>query len=147
MSFVAGSFAAVLILASIIDPDIFLHFEITPGRSVVFYIGIFASVLAVARGMIPEENFVFYPEELMTEVIQFTHYMPNEWKGQLHSQKVCDGCNILLSFTNILIGEVSTISEVPEPLRLTRSSNGILLVTSYSNKIYTVTQGAYAYCN
>ena len=100
MSFVAGSFAAVLILASIIDPDIFLHFEITPGRSVVFYIGIFASVLAVARGMIPEENFVFYPEELMTEVIQFTHYMPNEWKGQLHSQKVCDGCNILLSFTD-----------------------------------------------
>ena len=39
VSFIAGSFAAVLILASVLDPDIFLHFEITPGRTVLFYIG------------------------------------------------------------------------------------------------------------
>ncbi|KAG8704716.1 autophagy protein atg9 [Ceratobasidium sp. 394] len=38
VSFIAGSFAAVLILASVLDSDIFLHFEITPGKTVVFYI-------------------------------------------------------------------------------------------------------------
>lgn len=38
--------------------------------------------------MIPEENRVFDPELLMTEVIQYTHYMPDEWKDQLHSKKV-----------------------------------------------------------
>lgn len=48
----------------------------------------FGSILAVARGMIPEENRVFDPELLMTEVIQYTHYMPDEWKDQLHSKKV-----------------------------------------------------------
>ncbi len=88
MSFIAGSFAAVLLLASVIDPDLFLHFEITPHRTVVFYITFFGSVLAVARGMIPEENRVFDPELLMVEVISYTHYMPDEWKAQLHSRKV-----------------------------------------------------------
>lgn len=38
--------------------------------------------------MIPEDNRVFDPELLMTEVIAYTHYMPDEWKDQLHSKKV-----------------------------------------------------------
>ncbi|EJD05712.1 APG9-domain-containing protein [Fomitiporia mediterranea MF3/22] len=88
ISFIAGSFAAVLLLASVLDPELFTHFEITPHRTVLFYIGIFGSVLAVARGMIPEDNKIFDPELLMEDVIHYTHYMPDEWKGQLHSQKV-----------------------------------------------------------
>ena len=88
MAFVAGSFAAVLALASVVDPELFLHFEITPHRTVLFYIGVFGSVLAVARGMIPDDHRVFDTEYLMSEVIRYTHYMPSEWKGQLHSKKV-----------------------------------------------------------
>ena len=88
VSFIAGSFAAVLALASILDPDLFVHFEITPHRTTLFYITVFTSILAVARGMIPEDNRVFDPELLMTEVVQYTHYMPDEWKGELHSKKV-----------------------------------------------------------
>ncbi|KAI8989804.1 APG9-domain-containing protein [Trametes punicea] len=88
VAFIAGSFAAVLLLASVVDPDLFLHFEITPHRTVLFYLTVFGSILAVARGMIPEENRVFDPEMLMSEVVQYTHYMPDEWKGQLHSKKV-----------------------------------------------------------
>lgn len=88
VAFIAGSFAAVLVLASVIDPDLVLYFEITPHRTVLFYLGIFGAVLAVARGMIPEDNRVFDPELLMTEVIQYTHYMPDEWKEELHSKKV-----------------------------------------------------------
>ncbi|KAI0780544.1 APG9-domain-containing protein [Trametes elegans] len=88
VAFIAGSFAAVLLLASVVDPDIFLHFEITPHRTVLFYLTVFGSLLAVARGMIPEENRVFDPELLMSDVVQYTHYMPDEWKGELHSKKV-----------------------------------------------------------
>ncbi|KIJ69103.1 hypothetical protein HYDPIDRAFT_36195 [Hydnomerulius pinastri MD-312] len=87
VAFIAGSFAAVLVLASVIDPELVLYFEITPHRTVFFYIGLFASVLGVARGMIPEDNRVFDPELLMSEVIQYTHYMPDEWKDQLHSKQ------------------------------------------------------------
>ncbi|KAI0636593.1 APG9-domain-containing protein [Trametes polyzona] len=88
VAFIAGSFAAVLLLASVVDPDLFLHFEITPHRTVLFYLTVFGSLLAVARGMIPEENRVFDPELLMSEVVQYTHYMPDEWRGGLHSKKV-----------------------------------------------------------
>ncbi|GJE87068.1 autophagy-related protein 9 [Phanerochaete sordida] len=88
VTFIAGSFAAVLLLASVLDPDTIVHFEITPHRTVLFYLTLFGSILAVARGMIPEENRVFDPELLMTEVIQYTHYMPDEWKEQLHAKKV-----------------------------------------------------------
>ncbi|KAH9952059.1 APG9-domain-containing protein [Amylocystis lapponica] len=88
VSFILGSFAAVLLLASVIDPDLFLHFEVTPHRTVLFYLTVFVSSLAVARGMIPAENQVFDPELLMTEVVQYSHYMPDEWKDQLHSKKV-----------------------------------------------------------
>lgn len=88
VAFVAGSFAAVLALFSVLDPDLSVHFEITPHRSVLFYLAIFGSVLAAARGMVPEEHRVFDSEELMTEVIQYTHYMPDQWKEELHSKKV-----------------------------------------------------------
>ncbi|KAL0571181.1 autophagy protein atg9, partial [Marasmius crinis-equi] len=84
VAFVSGAFAAVLFLATIYDPDIFLHLEITPHRTVLFYLGVFGGVLTVARGMIPEENRVFDPEMLMTGVITYTHYMPDNWKDQLH---------------------------------------------------------------
>ncbi|EAU88703.2 autophagy-type protein 9 [Coprinopsis cinerea okayama7 len=88
VAFIAGSFAAVLLLATLIDPDIFLNFEITPHRTVLFYLGVFGGILTVARGMIPEENRVFDPELLMNEVIAYTHYMPDDWKGELHSKRV-----------------------------------------------------------
>ena len=88
MAFVAGSFAAVLLVASLVDPDLFLHFEITKHRTVLFYLGVFGTVLAVARGMIPEDRLVFDPEHSLREVVQHTHYLPTEWKGKLHSQMV-----------------------------------------------------------
>ncbi|KAF9454588.1 APG9-domain-containing protein [Macrolepiota fuliginosa MF-IS2] len=86
VSFVAGAFTAVLALASVLDPDLF-KFEITPHSTVAFYLALFGGILTVARGMIPEENRVFDPELLMTEVITYTHYMPEEWKGHLHSKQ------------------------------------------------------------
>ncbi|QRV99780.1 autophagy protein APG9 [Ceratobasidium sp. AG-Ba] len=88
VSFIAGSFAAVLILASVLDSDIFLHFEITPGKTVVFYITVFSGIVAVARGMVPDPHRVFDPEMLLREVVRHTHYLPPDWEGQLHSKAV-----------------------------------------------------------
>jgi autophagy-related protein 9 len=87
----------VLVLASVVDPDLIVNFEVTPHRTVLFYLGVFGSILAVARGMIPEENRVFDPELLMMEVIQHTHYMPDSWKNYLHSKKASD-LRFILSF-------------------------------------------------
>ena len=88
VAFVAGSFAAVLILASVIDPDMFLHFEITPQRTTIFYIGLFGSILTISRNMIPSEYNVNDPSEIIRKVCWYTHYMPSQWIGNLHSKSV-----------------------------------------------------------
>lgn len=36
----------------------------------------------------PQENMVFDPEASLNEVVRWTHYLPVEWRGQLHSQMV-----------------------------------------------------------
>ncbi|GAQ02928.1 autophagy-related protein 9 [Aspergillus lentulus] len=88
VAFVSGALASVLALASIVDPELFLGFEITHDRTVLFYLGVFGSVWAVARGLVPEETTVFDPEYALLEVINYTHYAPSHWKGRLHSDEV-----------------------------------------------------------
>ncbi|KAL9598786.1 MAG: hypothetical protein Q9219_004284 [cf. Caloplaca sp. 3 TL-2023] len=88
VAFVAGALASILFLASVIDPELFLGFEITHDRTVLFYLGVFTTIWAVARGAVPEENLVFDPEFALTNVIEYTHYLPNQWRGRLHSDEV-----------------------------------------------------------
>jgi autophagy-related protein 9 len=88
VAFISGALASVLALASVIDPELFLGFEITPDRTVLFYLGIFGTVWAFARGLAPEETDVFDPEYALRELIGFTHYFPSGWKGRLHSDDV-----------------------------------------------------------
>jgi autophagy-related protein 9 len=88
VAFVSGALASVLALASVIDPELFLGFEITHDRTVLFYLGIFGTVWAFARGLAPEETDVFDPEYALRELIEFTHYCPSTWNGRLHSDEV-----------------------------------------------------------
>lgn len=88
VAFVFGALASILAVASVIDPDVFLNFEITKDRSVIFYLGVFGSIWAVARGMVPEETLVYEPEFALQEVIEFTHYKPGHWDNRLHSDDV-----------------------------------------------------------
>ncbi|KAF8744430.1 Autophagy-related protein 9, partial [Rhizoctonia solani] len=114
VSFISGSFAAVLILASVIDPDIFLHFEITPGRTVVFYITVFGTILGIARGMVPDAHQVFDPEMILKEVIRYTHYLPKEWEGQLHSKRVHTEFGLLFDTkVTIFLNELISVMVTP----------------------------------
>ena len=88
VAFVAGALASILFLASVVDPELFLGFEITHDRTVLFYLGVFTTVWAIARGAVPEENLVFDPEYALTNVIEYTHYIPGHWRGRLHSDEV-----------------------------------------------------------
>lgn len=88
VALISGAITSVLALASLVDPELFLGFEITTDRTVLFYLGVFGSVWAVAQGMAPERNDVFDPEYAMLEVIQVTHYFPSHWKGRLHRDDV-----------------------------------------------------------
>jgi autophagy-related protein 9 len=85
VAFISGSLATVLGVASVLDSESLLSFEITPDRTVLFYAAIFAGIWTAARGSISEENSVFDPEFAMRNVIQCTHYEPDHWKNRLHS--------------------------------------------------------------
>lgn len=88
VTFVAGSLATVLAIATMVDPDLFLGFEITHDRTALFYLSVFAGAWAIARGMIPEDNTVFNPEYALRQVIEYTHYEPSHWNDRLHSYEV-----------------------------------------------------------
>ncbi|KXS20089.1 APG9-domain-containing protein [Gonapodya prolifera JEL478] len=88
VAFISGAVAAVLTIASIIDEDLLLRFEITKGHSAVFYIGVFAAVFAVARSMVPDEHVVYDPRMHLTRLAKFTYYMPKRWIGNFHSEAV-----------------------------------------------------------
>ena len=72
----------ILLLTTVINPDLFILLEITPHRSVSFYPSVFGGVLAVARGMTPveNENRVFDSEVPVKTIVQYTHYLPGEWQ-------------------------------------------------------------------
>jgi autophagy-related protein 9 len=86
--FISGALIAILAIGSLLDPKLFLSFEITQDRTVLFYLGFLGAVWAVARGIVPEENLVFDPEFALREVTDFTHYKPAHWNGRLHSDEV-----------------------------------------------------------
>lgn len=88
VAFISGSFAAVLALMTIFDQDLLLGLEITSEKTVFFYLGLFGTIMAVSRGMIPDKTESFDPEELLREVVEHTHYMPNEWRDKLHTDEV-----------------------------------------------------------
>lgn len=88
VAFIAGALAAVLALASLLDPDLFLGFEITHERTVLFYLGVLTTTWAVARGMVPDEHHVFDPEFAIQNVIEYTHHSPAAWRGRLHTDEV-----------------------------------------------------------
>jgi autophagy-related protein 9 len=87
-AFISGAIVSVLALATVFDTDLFLRFEITPDRPAMFYFGIFGAIWAASHGAIPEENTVFNPAYALRNVIEYTRYMPKDWKDKLHSDEV-----------------------------------------------------------
>lgn len=129
VAFVAGSVMTVLAVASLVDPELFLGFEITHDRTVLFYVGIFATVWATARSMITEDNSVFDPEYALRNVIEYTHYEPDHWKGRLHSHDVkMEFSELYQNKIKIFLEEILSIFFTPLILftSLPRSSDQII---------------------
>lgn len=79
VAFVSGSLAVSLTILSILDDNILLNFQITPGRSVLWWLGLFGIIWSGARSLIPDNHSVHRPEQCIREVIAFTHYFPQDW--------------------------------------------------------------------
>ena len=115
VAFVSGAFAVMLAFVTIIDEEAILRLEITPGRTVLWYLGIFSAVFALARALIPEESrSLFRPNELMREIAEHTHYMPTHWLRRLHSDAVRQEFASLFQYRLVIFAaEVFGIVTVP----------------------------------
>ncbi|KAM0285515.1 hypothetical protein ACHAQH_001465 [Verticillium albo-atrum] len=105
VTFMSGAITFTLAAASFLDPESFLGFEITKDRTALFYIGVFGSIWALARGMISEETTVFDPEFALKGVLDFTHHMPDHWHGRLHSFDVKQEFSELYKLKIVILAE------------------------------------------
>jgi autophagy-related protein 9 len=88
VAFVVGAFAFVLFSITLLDSELFLNFEITPGKTALFWIGIFTAIYRVARSSSPQEDHVPDPEYYLRHVNYHTHYEPPSWQDRLHTDEV-----------------------------------------------------------
>jgi autophagy-related protein 9 len=88
VAFVAGAFAFVLVTFTLLDSEFFLTFEISPGKTAIFWIGVLTTVYRVARGSSPQEDQVTDPSYYLNHVIYHTRYEPDSWKDRLHTDEV-----------------------------------------------------------
>lgn len=114
VAFISGSFAAVLGMLSIFDPDMFFNFEITKDRTVLFYISIFGTIWAICHGAIPEEYQVYDSEASLRKVAEYTHYLPPHWEGKYHTDEVrVEFCEYFALKPVLLLREIASLVLTP----------------------------------
>lgn len=88
IAFVVGAFASVLFLITLLDSELFLNFEITPGKTALFWLGILTAIYRSARSTSPQEDQVRDPAYYLQTVIYHTRFEPPSWKERLHTAEV-----------------------------------------------------------
>ncbi|KAF2876363.1 autophagy protein-like protein Apg9 [Massariosphaeria phaeospora] len=88
VAFIAGAFTFVLVAFTLLDSELFLTFEITPGKTAIFWIGVLTTIYRIARGSSPQEDQVSDPAYYLNHVIYHTRYEPSSWQDRLHTDEV-----------------------------------------------------------
>ena len=90
ISFVASAFAVVLIVLSLVNETVLLQVELSPGRSVLWYLGVFGGLIALTRPFVSfaSDQTPVDVEQVLRDIADHTHYLPKEWRTRLHSQHV-----------------------------------------------------------
>lgn len=114
ISFISGSFVAILATLTIFDPDYFLNFEITNNKSVLFYLTVFGSIWTISHNSVSKEYNVFEPAEKIKQLSGYTHYLPKEWEGKYHTEAVKDDfCKLYNLRFIILLRELASLITTP----------------------------------
>ncbi|EMC95833.1 hypothetical protein BAUCODRAFT_44094, partial [Baudoinia panamericana UAMH 10762] len=121
VSFLSGAIAAVLALATLLDPELFLGFEVTPGRTAVFWLTVMVAIFTVSQGSLPEEDEVFDPVMHLKAVLYCTHYVPSHWKDRLHTTEVRSEFSAMYQ-TKVLIFVEEILSLIVAPWILLRNA-------------------------
>ncbi|KAH8269439.1 hypothetical protein KR018_002977 [Drosophila ironensis] len=55
---------------------------------VLTILAVLTAVGVVSRALVPDENLIWCPEQLMTAILAHVHYLPSEWRQQAHTARV-----------------------------------------------------------
>lgn len=114
IEFISSSILIVIIIFSIDKPEILTKLYIYDTKTALWLIGILGSVISVCRSFIPSENFIFNPENTMIKIYKYTHYMPNDWKKNCHTEFVSNSFKQFFNFKIIyFINELIGIIIIP----------------------------------
>lgn len=80
--FTFGGLGMFLFILAIIDEDV-IQVE-----HVLLIISAFMGITVVAHSLIPDENLIWCPEQLMKNILCHAHYLKPEWRGFAHTSKV-----------------------------------------------------------
>lgn len=82
--FTFGAIFAALVILALYDEDV-LNVE-----HVITLISITGAVAGIARSLIPDENSVYFMDQMMYQILAQVHYMPDLWKTNANSYIVRD---------------------------------------------------------
>ncbi|MCO5567696.1 hypothetical protein L7F22_021390 [Adiantum nelumboides] len=115
VSFVAGGFAATLLIVAFLDESL-LEAHLF-GRNLLWFAAVFTTITAISRSFVIEEFQVFEPERYLRLVSCFTHYMPKHWRGAENKDAVRAEFESLFQYTGMtLLEELLSIFVTPYAL-------------------------------
>ncbi|XP_033250467.1 autophagy-related protein 9A-like [Drosophila miranda] len=80
--FVSGGLLLLILAFGIYEEHVFQVEHVFTIIAVLTVVGV------VARTMVPDENMIWCPEQLMTAILAHVHYLPTEWKQLSHTALV-----------------------------------------------------------
>jgi hypothetical protein len=86
-SFIMSTFLVSLFLLSLFNGATLFNLEISSGRSVFWYIGIFSTLLLISRSMEIQKN-IFSPKKKMEKLAKMIQYIPEDWIENASSENV-----------------------------------------------------------
>lgn len=129
ISFVFGSFLVILAVMTIINEELLLKFELSSGRTVIWYIGLFGVLLAISKSFIPDENSPFEPVQTFNDVAEYTHYIPGHWRNKIHTEQVKNEFGELFQYKLVvLLNEIMGIILTPFVLWFSLPSSSYQIV-------------------
>lgn len=112
VSFVAGSFAALLLGLSLLDENL-LEVPLA-GRNVVWWLALTGILLTASRAFITDAPAALDPERAMAELVAHTHHLPRHWRGRAHTAEVQEAMSGLFQLKVLLfLEELASVAVTP----------------------------------
>lgn len=146
--FVAGAFVAVLILMALLDEDTLLTSHVV-GRSLVWWLGVLGTIVALSRAHIPDERQAFAPAPDLDTLVTLTHHKPDSWVGSENTWEVRDEVAELYEFkATSLLRELAAILVGPFILFFsTASRQSTLAIIQFFQKCTDNVEGVGYVCS